>query len=34
MKINLAAEYDGVKDNYPSGYFNIHFQRYKNKIQQ
>jgi hypothetical protein len=34
MKINLAAEDHDVKDNYPFGYFNIHFQRNKNKVQQ
>ncbi len=34
MKINLAAKNNDVKDNYPPGYFNIHFKRIKNKVQQ
>ena len=34
MEINLAAKNDDVKDNYPTGNFNIRFKGIKNKSQQ
>ena len=34
MEINLATKNNDVKNNNPSGYFNIHFKRKENKIQQ
>ena len=34
MKVNLAAENNDVKNNYPAGNFNISFKRIKYKSQQ